>query len=111
MPNELQEIEELFNFTYKLTKEAKLLPIIVDKIHRIWINELKKKDLNAQLPLYNKYFTEINNLVELRKKSPVEFTRKHKRVVCTSDYKMHTITEEKVSRYIEITKQFLEANE
>jgi len=107
----IQEIDELFNINYKLTKEAKILPIIVEKLQKLWIDTISK-DLNAKLLLYNKNFTntfkELNELVELRKTCHVEFTRKEKRIVCSKDYSMRTITEDKVQKYIETTKKFLE---
>jgi hypothetical protein len=107
----IQEIEDLYNINYKLTKEAKILPLIVEKLQKLWLEAISK-DLNCKLLLYNKNFTntfkELNELVELKRSCNVEFTRKQKRVLCLKDYSIKTITEDKVLKYIETTKQFLE---
>jgi hypothetical protein len=50
---------------------------------------------------------EVRSLIEGHKKSPIEFSRKDKFVICTPDYDMKSITLDNIKDYITHTKSFL----
>jgi hypothetical protein len=51
--------------------------------------------------------SEIKEAVIAHRKSPVEFARKDNFVICQDDYKLKTISVEKIKNYISSTKSFL----
>jgi hypothetical protein len=59
----------------------------------------------------NRYIQLINEVKEViiqHRKSPMEFSRKDKLVICNGDYKMRTITVNNIKEYINNTKDFIE---
>lgn len=56
---------------------------------------------------YLKLMEEVKEIILQHKKSPVEFTRKDAFVICSDNYKIKTITVEKVKDYISRTKRFV----
>jgi hypothetical protein len=54
---------------------------------------------------------EVKDIILQHKKSPVEFTRKDAFVICSDNYRMKTITIEKIKEYISRTKSFVSAME
>ncbi|MCK5025546.1 MAG: hypothetical protein KAS15_03075, partial [Nanoarchaeota archaeon] len=46
-------------------------------------------------------------IIIAHKKSPVEFARKGKFVICATNYSMQEITPDKLRRYINQTKRFI----
>lgn len=60
--------------------------------------------------LNNDYLTlmeEVKDIIVQHKKSPVEFTRKNAFVICSDDYRIKTVTLEKIKDYISRTKRFV----
>jgi hypothetical protein len=54
---------------------------------------------------------DVKEAVLARRKAPVEFARKENFVICEDNYKLKTISFEKIRKYIDLTKTFLkEAN-
>jgi len=51
---------------------------------------------------------EIKDIIMQHKKSPVEFTRNDSFVICSEDYKMKTISLEKMRNYISKSKIFMQ---
>ncbi len=51
---------------------------------------------------------EIKDIILQHKKSPVEFTRNDSFVICSDDYKMKTISLEKMKNYILKSKSFMQ---
>lgn len=56
---------------------------------------------------YAKLIQEIKEIIVLHKKSPVEFKRKDRFVICTDNYKMIAITVNMLKDYIKKTKEFI----
>lgn len=56
---------------------------------------------------YLKLMEEVKEIILQHKKSPVEFTRKDAFVICSDNYKIKTITVEKIKNYISKTKRFV----
>jgi hypothetical protein len=60
---------------------------------------------------YVKMISDIKDIIIEHKKSPVEFTRQNKFVICSSSYRMRTITIDEIKKYISETRLFIqEAN-
>ena len=60
---------------------------------------------------YIKLISEIKEIIVEHKKSPVEFERNNKFVICSSTYRMRTISIEEIKKYITETRMFIqEAN-
>lgn len=51
---------------------------------------------------------ELNELIAEHEKSPIEFARKDQFVICSKDYRMKTITINKMKEYLAMNKAFLE---
>ena len=49
----------------------------------------------------------IRELITEHKKSPMEFTRKDKFVICSDNYRMKTVSVDKIKEYIRTTKDFV----
>ncbi|MBD3163787.1 hypothetical protein GF323_01175 [Candidatus Woesearchaeota archaeon] len=52
--------------------------------------------------------SEIKSIIIQHRKSPIEFSRKDKLVICNEDYKMKTISIELIKEYLLKSKQFIE---
>ena len=60
---------------------------------------------------YIKLISEIKDIIVEHRKSPVEFERNNKFVICSSTYRMRTISIEEIKKYITETRMFIqEAN-
>jgi hypothetical protein len=53
----------------------------------------------------------MKNILDLHKKSPMEFKRGGKMVICSSNYDVEMITLQDAREYLEITRRFIEATE
>jgi hypothetical protein len=47
---------------------------------------------------------QINSIVEMRKKSPMEFVRRDKFIICTENYKMKIVNLPMVKQYLNVAK-------
>lgn len=65
---------------------------------------VQKYNLSSE---YLKLMEEVKEIILQHKKSPVEFTRKDAFVICSDNYKIRTITIEKIKDYISKTKRFV----
>lgn len=59
-------------------------------------------------PLTMQMMTDIKEIIVEHKKSPIEFTRQNKFVICSDSYNMKTISMEQLKKYIADTKIFVE---
>ncbi len=51
---------------------------------------------------------DLNNIVELKKRTPLEFSRKDKIVLCTESYRMKEVDLKKVKEYLQLSKEFVD---
>jgi len=134
--NAYNKADYLAYMTYPLVKEAKLLGVIIDNINialtkgveavvaydRLYKRvALIKSSFSKELAIFRDHCSrrhnidpsiislikEISAIAKSRKESPVEFVRNNKYIICSNDYKMKTITMDKVKNYLEATKQFM----
>ncbi len=57
---------------------------------------------------YADLIEDMRNMIIEHKKSPIEFSRKDKLVICNGDYKMKTVTIDKLKEDLDAAKEFLE---
>ena len=60
---------------------------------------------------YALLMTELQEMIELQKKCPVEFQRGNRLVMCTKDYEMKTLSLKEIQDYLGKTKDFLELSQ
>ncbi len=58
-------------------------------------------------PVHIKLVSEVKNIVLAHRKSPVEFIRDDRFVICDDDYEMKTLTVEQIKQYVSWTKAFI----
>lgn len=59
-------------------------------------------------PAHAQLIKEIRNILVCHKKSPVEFSRKDTFVICSSDYRLRTITQKELKEYLGEAKVFIQ---
>ncbi len=59
-------------------------------------------------PAHAQLIKEIRNILVYHKKSPVEFSRKDTFVICSSDYRLRTITQKDLKVYLGEAKVFIQ---
>ena len=129
--------DHMLSVTYPLVKDTKLLLAIVENIFLAYTNAMSsllyyKRALKLIPPFQDNfdskfnifrqrcvdkykidrnYIVEIQNLKDIimgHKKSPVEFVRKDRFVICSDNYKLKTINLEEIKRYLNKAKLFIE---
>ena len=55
-----------------------------------------------------RFIQDIKDIIVAHKKSPVEFTKKDKFVICSDDYNIKTITLEQMKGYVSKAKSFIQ---
>ena len=136
----LKNADHLLNMTYPLIKDVKLLVSILDNLDKslqyalysfLYYDYVYKKIISIPSSFSDKFdlfkrksaikyninldtiklIREVHETMQIHKKSPVEFERNNKFVICSSTYRMRTISIEEIKKYITETKLFIqEAN-
>ena len=131
--------DHMLYVTYPLIKDPKLLLAIIDNIFLTYTNAmaaiLHYERLFKRIPPFKEdsfedkfnifkdkiikrhnidksYLTEIRNIKDIiveHKKSPVEFTKADKFVICSDNYRLKTISINDMKKYINKAKVFIEA--
>ena len=73
--------------------------------------ELFKGKCVASYSIDRKYIAlidELNKIVELKKRTPLEFSRKDKIVLCTESFRMKEVDLKKVKEYLRLSKEFVD---
>ena len=133
----IQIADHMLSVTYPLVKDPKLILAIMENIFLAYTNAMSAilyhDRLFKKIPAFNDTFESKFNLFKARcvdehkldksylidlydikstilehKKSPVEFTRKDKFVICSEDYKMRTISLTELANYINKAKVFIQ---
>ena len=132
----MKTADHLIYVTYPLINDVKLIITIVENLNKSLLsgidallqyeylykrismipNNFREKIevfKSYCIPRYNiprenlLFISDINNIIEHRKNSPIEFTRSGKFVMCTSDYKMKVLNLEKMKMYNLQVKQLI----
>ena len=136
MKKHFNTADHLVFVTYPLVKDVKLLLQVVDSLNKsilylidaflIYERMYKRigpygDNFEQKIEIFRDYcvprygfskeflvlFKEINTLVEAHKKSPVEFKKEDKYIICGEDYQMRIITLEQVKGYVLNAKPFI----
>ncbi len=128
--------DHLTHVTFPLIKDIKLIITITENLDKTLTNALNAllqyeflykriygvpRDFNEKVEIFKSHcipkyniargtlllISEIKNLVEHRKNSPVEFVKSGKLVMCTNDYKMRILNYDKVKNYALQTKDLI----
>lgn len=128
--------DHLAYVTYPIVTDKKLLMVIVEHLHRAIaksveailayeylykrINHLPR-DVSTQFSLFGEtavrygikkdlvsIMKEINEIIDHRDKSPIEFVRKDRFIIASDTFRLKTVTIEKVKSYIQHIKYLLE---
>ena len=129
--------DHMVYITHTIVKDPKLLLSAMKNIMRSMVNAtdslLQYERLFKRIPIFPQNFTskllllknpcsrrynlsqnyiflinELNEIITAHEKSPVEFARKDKFVICSENYRMKTITINKIKEYLALNKAFLE---
>lgn len=127
--------DHLTYITYPLLKDTKLVVTITENLYNAFVygmdaflayERLYKRiheipeDFGSRLsvfktkvvPRYNierehlLLMDDLKKIIDYRRKSPVEFIRKDKIVICSDNYKMRTINYDKIKEYLNKSKPF-----
>lgn len=132
----LNTADHLTYMTYPLVKETKLMLTIIEHLYNSLVAGMDAVLSYDRLykrisPLSSDFFSrlevfkmksarrynidreyvlliqDLRRIVEYRKKSPMEFIRGNKLVICDDNYKMKTLTYDKVKEYLATSKKFI----
>jgi len=132
--------DHMMSVTYKVVSDPKLLLAVMDRIRNALSSSmsslLQYERMYKRIPPYNEtyesmyhvfkskivrryhvnieYLTllqEVDSILKEHKKSPVEFRRKDKFVICSENYRMKVVTVDNIKEYIQKAKQFIRETE
>jgi hypothetical protein len=136
----LQIADHMLYMTYGLVQDPKLLMAVMENVFLALTNAMSSvlhyeklfkrippfpENFEAKYSLFkekcasrysvdDKYLNiirDVKDIIAEHRKSPVEFVRKDRFVICSDNYRMKTISVEQIKQYISTTKAFLqEAN-
>ncbi len=132
---DIKVADHMLNVTYKFVNDPKMLLTVVQRLMEAVKNTMATvlyyERLYKRIPpfeesfdsMYNmfkarctrryninveyiKLVEDLRHILEQHKKSPVEFSRKDKFVICSDNYRMQVITSEDIKKYINKAKLF-----
>lgn len=132
----LQVADHMIYMTYNIVKDPKLLLAIMENIFLALTHSMSSvlyyERLFKRVPPFTDNFEskfslfrekcapkfnvekeyldlirEVKGIILEHKKSPVEFVRKDRFVICNGNYKMKTISVEQIKKYVSQTKVFV----
>jgi hypothetical protein len=133
----IQIADHMLSVTYPLIKDTKLLLAIIENIFLAMTNSmasvLYRERMYKRIPPFQNSFEskfnvfrerfvhkynidkslvadmqEIKNIIVEHKKSPIEFQRKDRFVICSSTYKLRTLSLNDIKNYLERAKIFIQ---
>lgn len=132
----LQIADHMAYMTYNLVKDPKLLVVVMENLFLSLTNAISSvlhyerffkrlepfpenfeakfaifQDCAVKYSIDKSYLSMIRDIKEFiyeHKRSPVEFTRKDRYVICTDNYKMKAISLDQIKKYILLTRSFLQ---
>ncbi len=129
--------DHMLSVTYPLIKDPKLLLAVIENIFLAYTNTIGSllyyERLFKRIPPFQETFeskfhmfketcvlkynidksyvadiNDIKNIILAHKKSPVEFARKDRFVICSNKYKLETISVNEIKKHIEKAKLFIQ---
>ncbi len=107
-----QSLEYCMEAILAYERELKLVPKYLDNFQsKFNIFRYRCIRRNNISPEVANLMSELREIIELQKASPMEFQRGNKYVLATRDYKMKILSIKEIKGYIEQNKQFLECTD
>lgn len=132
----IKTADHLTYMTFPLVNDTRLLITIVENLHSAAVDSMDAllyydwlfkrisqmpEDFRSRLEIFRRYsvmrynlpresallIQDINELVDHRRKSPMEFVRRDKLILCTNDYRMKTVNFAKVKSYNNQVKELV----
>lgn len=132
----LKTADHLTYVTYPLVKDVKLLVAIIGNLYEsvklsieslLYFERMYKRigplpdNFNSKLDVFKSKIVDrfnfdrkflvlvedLKNIVEHREKSPMEFIRRDRYVICNHNYRMKTLTIENIKNYLAQSKLFV----
>lgn len=132
--------DHMMNVTYKLVNDPKMLLAILERIHGALTlsiaSILHYERLYKRIPPFQENFSsmfnmfkarctrryninieyitliqEVSNILAQHRKSPVEFRKDDKFVICSEDYRLKIISIDHIKKFIEKAKLFIRESE
>jgi len=129
--------DHILSVTYPLVKDSKLLLAVVENIFLAYTNAMASvlyyDRLFKRIPPFNDTFEskfnmfkekcihsykldknyledmqDVKNIITEHKKSPMEFTRKDKFVICSDNYRMRAVSLDQLAAYVNKAKVFIQ---
>jgi len=129
--------DHMLTMTYPLVKDTKLLLVVLENIFLAMTNAMgsvlhyerlfkrvppftdnfenkfslfKEKCVTRYNinPEYTKLLREVKDIIVQHRKSPVEFVRKDRFVICSDNYKIKTVSIDQIKEYISRAKSFIQ---
>ena len=133
----IQIADHMLSVTYPLVKDPKLLLAVIENIFLAYTNAigclLYYERLFKRIPPFQENFEskfhmfketcvlkynidksyvadiqDIKNIIIEHKKSPIEFARKDRFVICSNNYKLETISVNEIKKHIDKAKLFIQ---
>ena len=133
----LQIADHMLTMTYPMVRDTRLLLAALDNIFLAFTNAMGSvlyyERLYKRVPLFPDNFEgkfsvfwdncakrykmdkkhlqamrQIKEIIVEHKKSPVEFSRQDKFIICSDDYKIKTISLDNLKEFLESAKQFVQ---
>jgi len=97
--------EQLLRVVYPLSKEPKVLVDVCKELSKAFPFMVR---ITISLPEeQQKVIDDVEAILEKHAKSPVEFSRDKKFIICSDGYDLTQLTTEKITRYLNTIKQFV----
>jgi hypothetical protein len=133
----IQVADHILSVTYPLVKDTKLLLAVIENIFLAYTNTIASllyyERAFKRIPPFQENFEskfmmfketcifkyninrsciadiqDLKNIIIAHKKSPVEFTRKDRFVICSDNYKLKTISIDELKKQIDKAKLFIQ---
>ncbi len=90
-------------------RDHKRVPPFQDKFDSIFnVFAMRSAPMYKISPVYIEMVQDIQSMIKEHKKSPIEFARKDKFIICSDTYNIKSLSLEQINKYVTETKKFKE---
>lgn len=136
----LHVADHMLNVTYKLVQDPKMLLSVLERlkssVHYAMLSVLHFERMYKRIPPFQESFDsafntfkarctrryninveyitliqEVRDILRQHEKSPVEFRKDDRFVICTDNYRLRTVSIDQMKKYISKAKQFIKETE
>lgn len=110
--NLLSSLEHSLTAILAYERQLRLVPPYFDNFQsKFNLFRLKSVQRNKISPDYVNLILDLKEILELHKRSPLEFQRGNRFVICTKDFQLKAISIKDLQEYLTKTKEFLALSE